>query len=144
VVTTTDWDEIRTAYVTGELSLRKLARQFGVSQAQVFQRAREEGWVRQREQFRSKSAADGQSRAAEEASEAAALIFKISRLLLEKFYRALQEDGIQLSPHHAAQWAQIMLALEQAGRTPEPQRIIVKWVADEGDQDSVRTAPETT
>ena len=142
--TTINWDQLRTEYVTGELSLRDLAKKYGISPRQVYEHSRGEGWVAQRKQFRSKTAAEAQKLAQAEAAEGAALIFKIAKLLLEKFYAALQADGIELSPHHAAQWAHILLALEEAGRAAEAQQIIVKWVADEGegDQDCLQSPPE--
>lgn len=132
-----DWDAVRTAYITGQSSLAAIARQFGLSPSRVRSRAAAEKWTALREEFRRDVAERGREQAAREASEGAALIFKIAKLLLEKFYRALQDDGIDLSPHHAATWAQILLALEQAGRAGPEQRIIVRWVAerDEGDDD---------
>ena len=137
----TNWDEIRNAYVTGDFSLAEVARQFGVSLSRVKARSAREGWVAQRRAFREQAVAAGRERAKEEAAEGAALICKIARLLLEKFYAALQADGIELSPHHAAQWANILLALEEMGKAQEARKIIVKWVAehseDSGDSDSL-------
>jgi len=61
-------------------------------------------------------AAEAQQRAQEEAAEATALIFKVGRLILQRFLKAVQEEGLPLSPKDAERWARILLDLEEAGK----------------------------
>jgi len=134
MVATVNWDEVREAYITGSESLRQIARRFGIAERQVMERSRTEKWVAQRQQFRSKTAAEARQRAADEAADAAALTFRVAKVILEKFLRALEEGGVELTPGHAAQWAKILLALEQAGGGGG-QQIVVRWVTEPDESD---------
>ena len=113
---TTNWEQIRTEYVTAEISLRDLADKQGVARSQVFERSRREGWVTQRRAFRSRAGAKAEQEAEDEAVEATALIYRVARVILERFLKAVEEEGLKLAPKDAAQWARILLELEDAGR----------------------------
>lgn len=130
---TRDWESIRTEYVVGQLSLRALARKHGISRSQVGWHSRREGWVEQRQSFRGKAAVETQQRAQEEAAEAAALIFKVGRLILQRFLRAVQEEGLKLSPRDAERWARMLLDLEEAGkgRVTVIERLDLSQLSDE-------------
>lgn len=47
-----DWLEIKTEYVTGDLSLQKLSQKYGVAQSTIRKRSANEHWVEQREEHR--------------------------------------------------------------------------------------------
>ena len=50
-----DWSKIKTEYITGDTSYRKLAKIHGINATQIATRASKEHWVEEREQYRSKS-----------------------------------------------------------------------------------------
>lgn len=52
-----DWTEIKKEYITSDTSYRKLAKKYKINPTTVMQRGSQEGWVEEREQFRSKSLA---------------------------------------------------------------------------------------
>ena len=116
MVTTRDWDQIRTQYVTGQVSYRELAKAHHVSLRELSRRGRAESWVQQRRDFRKKVAIEGRQRAQEEAAGATALIYRVARLILERFLEAVEEGGLKLSPRDAERWARMLLELEEAGK----------------------------
>lgn len=52
-----DWEAMKLEYVTGTEGLRAIAKKYGVSASQVNAKSKEEGWVQQRERFRSEAMA---------------------------------------------------------------------------------------
>lgn len=50
-----NWDEIRTEYVSSDVSLRSLARKYGVSPSTITKRCKKEDWESEREAITSKS-----------------------------------------------------------------------------------------
>lgn len=48
----TDWEAIKTEYITTEISYRQLAGKFGVAEGTLNARAKREGWVEQKQQYR--------------------------------------------------------------------------------------------
>ena len=46
-----DWQAIKTEYITTDTSYRKLAQKYGVHYNAVANRAKQEGWISQRNQF---------------------------------------------------------------------------------------------
>lgn len=50
-----NWDEIRTEYVSTDVSLRSLARKYGVSPSTITKRCKKEDWESERETITSKS-----------------------------------------------------------------------------------------
>ena len=48
-----DWNAVKTAYITTGRNCSDLAREFGVTAARVYQRAREEGWQEHRAEHES-------------------------------------------------------------------------------------------
>jgi len=103
-------------YVTGQVSYRELAKAHHVSLRELSRRGRAESWVQQRRDFRKKVAIEGRQRAQEEAAGATALIYRVARLILERFLEAVEEGGLKLSPRDAERWARMLLELEEAGK----------------------------
>ena len=145
MATTINWELLETEYVTGQISLRGLAEKHGVSERQIFERSKEYQWVNKRGNWRSRIAAESQQKAGEEASEVSALIFRIGKLILQRFLVALKEGGLNLTASDAERWAKILLALEQAGKAGEARRIVVQWVTNDrpGDNHTIYPTSET-
>ena len=51
---TYDWDNIRTEYITSDLSLKDISEKYGVSQRLVNTKSAEQGWVEQRKKYNAK------------------------------------------------------------------------------------------
>ena len=49
-----DWDNIRTEYITSDLSLKDISEKYGVSQRLVNTKSAEQGWVDQRKEYNAK------------------------------------------------------------------------------------------
>ena len=49
-----DWDNIRTEYITSDLSLKDISDKYGVSQRLVNTKSAEQGWVEQRKKYNAK------------------------------------------------------------------------------------------
>lgn len=113
---TLDWKRIENEYVTGQVSYRGLADRYQVSKKQIERWGKAEGWVAKRRDFRVRTSAQGLQKAEAEASEASSLIFRIGRLILERFLVALQAEGVKLTAADAERWAKVLLELERAGR----------------------------
>jgi hypothetical protein len=125
---TLDWEQIENEYVTGQVSYQALAKRYKISTKQVARQGKARGWLEKRRQFRLKTSAEGLQKAEVEASEASALIFRIGRLILERFLAALQDGGVKLTPADAERWAKVLLELERAGK--EAQAVGVVFGAD--------------
>ena len=125
---TLDWKRIENEYVTGQISYQVLADKYRVSKKQVERWGKSAGWVAKRRDFRVKTSAEGLQKAEAEASEASALIFRIGRLILERFLVALESEGIKLTAGDAERWAKVLLELERAGREAQGGAV---WGADE-------------
>jgi len=110
------WKDIASEYITGDLSLRALARQHGLSGRRVMERCRVENWVEQRRAWRDKTSAKIQQKSgekiSEESSEIGALVFRIGKLILQRFLLALRDGGLKLSASDAERWAKILLEME--------------------------------
>lgn len=44
------------------------------------------------------------------------MIYRVARLILERFLEAVEEGGLKLSPRDAERWARMLLELEEAGK----------------------------
>ena len=127
-----DWIKIKQEFVTSSVSLRALAKKYGLTPAAVSRRARQENWLEERERYRKELAERTRQVAVEEQAEISKLIFRIGLTILQRFYEALVAEGIQLTPRDAERWANILLAMEQASKASEAQRIVIQWVSDAG------------
>ena len=92
-----DWQKIKTEYITTDTSYRKLAGKYGISYTTVGERARKEGWAKEREQYQTKTLSKTLNKlSAERANRAARLFAVTDKLLLkvEKAVESLDEDCI--------------------------------------------------
>ena len=88
-----DWKKIKTEYITTDTSYRKLAQKYGIDSAVIGRRAKNEEWVKLRQQHIDKTQTktlDAISR--KQADRAANLIF-VSDLLLGKVKSLLEMDA---------------------------------------------------
>ena len=95
-----DWLAIKTEYITTDISYRKLAEKHGVNYSVIGARARAEGWVEQRTQFRDKTHTKTVEKLAEKASNQAskkiASINELADQLIEKLQLAIGELDVHL------------------------------------------------
>ena len=80
----TDWNEIRVAYVSGDLTLRDLAKAFCVSFTMVKDASRREKWVMQREQHRQRVASESLSRIEEAKASDQMRLYDSARAAIER------------------------------------------------------------
>lgn len=86
-----DWKKIRTEYITTDISYRKLGEKYGVNYSVIGARAREEGWVEQRTQFRNKTHTKTMEKISEKQAKQAAKIGDLADKLLVKLEQAIDE-----------------------------------------------------
>ena len=94
-----DWQAIKTEYITTDTSYRKLAQKHGVGYSVIGERARLEGWVTQREQFRNKTITKAVDKMSSKKADKMARIDDLADQLLEKLERAISELDLQLCTH---------------------------------------------
>lgn len=94
-----DWQAIKTEYITTDTSYRKLAQKHGVGYSVIGERARLEGWVEQREQFRNKTITKAVDKMSSKKAGKMARIDDLADKLLEKLEQAITELDLQLYKH---------------------------------------------
>ena len=84
-----DWQTIKTEYITTETSYRKLAKKYGVSYTAIGEKARKEGWIEEREQYKSKTLSKTLSKLAEGQAKRASRLQAVTDKLLSKIEKAV-------------------------------------------------------
>ena len=84
-----DWQTIKTEYITEETSYRKLAKKYGVSYTAIGEKARKEGWIEEREQFKSKTLSKTLNKIAEGQAKRASRLQSVTDKLLDKIEKAV-------------------------------------------------------
>lgn len=87
------WDQIRSEYVTGNTSYRRLAKKYGVSFGDVCRHGRDEGWVELQKQHRSDLVAKIEEDAKERGLAALRRSGRIAELALDRAEELLGEPG---------------------------------------------------
>ena len=79
-------DEIRDEYITAreKISYRKLAAKYNRAECEISEAGSREGWVKQREQYQSKTRAERRKKVEEEATDSAVELIRATKLLLVK------------------------------------------------------------
>ena len=90
-----DWQKIKTEYITTDTSYRKLAQKHGVGYSVIGEKARLEGWVEQREQFRNETLTKTMNTISNKQVDRAAKLISVADLLLDKVKR-LVESGSEV------------------------------------------------
>lgn len=86
-----DWKKIKTEYITTDISYRKLGEKYGVNYSVIGARAREEGWVEQRTQFRNKTHTKTMEIISEKQAKQAAKVADLADKLMSKLEQAIEE-----------------------------------------------------
>lgn len=78
-----DWRKIKTEYITTDTSYRKLGQKYGVHYQTICRRAKEEGWIEQREQHENKVVTKTLDKISEKQSNSAELMQDTANALLQ-------------------------------------------------------------
>ena len=92
-----DWQAIKTEYLTTDTSYRKLAQKYGVGYSVIGEKARLEGWVEQREQYRNKTLTKTVNAISNQQVDRAANLISVADLLLAKVKSLVEMDAEVLS-----------------------------------------------
>ena len=90
-----DWNKIKTEYITTDTSYRKLGEKYSVGYSVIGERARLEGWVEQREQFRNKILTDTVDAISIDQVDRATKLASVADLLLDRV-KSLVEGNPEL------------------------------------------------
>ena len=88
-----DWKKIKTEYITTDTSYRKLAQKYGVHYNAIANRAKQEEWISQRNQYCDKTMTNTLEAIRDEQVDRAANLISVSDLLLNKVKRLLEMDA---------------------------------------------------
>ena len=88
-----DWQKIKTEYITTDTSYRKLGEKYGVTYSVIGERARTEGWVEQREQFRNKTLTKCVNAISNKQVDRTANLISVADQLLAKVKSLLETDA---------------------------------------------------
>ena len=92
-----DWQKIKTEYITTDTSYRKLAQKHGVHYNAIANRAKQEGWISQRNQYCDKTMTNTLDAISDKQVDRAANLISVSDLLLSKVKSLLETDAEVLS-----------------------------------------------
>lgn len=92
-----DWQKIKTEYITTDTSYRKLAEKHGVHYNAIANRAKQEGWISQRNQYCDKTVTKTVNAISNKQVDRAANLISVSDLLLSKVKSLLETDAEVLS-----------------------------------------------
>lgn len=87
-----DWQSIKTEYITTDTSYRKLAQKYGVDSAVIGRRAKNEEWVKLRQQHIDKTQTKTLNAISRKQADRAANLIAVSDLLLGKVKSLLEAD----------------------------------------------------
>ena len=86
-----DWRKIKTEYITTDTSYRKLGQKYGVHYQTICRRAKEEGWIEQREQHENKVVTKTLDKISEKQSSSAELMQDTANALLQMIAEGLEK-----------------------------------------------------
>lgn len=100
-----DYTEVKKEYITTDVSLNELARRMGISNSTIAERARNEGWLAERNAYRSAVTKGTYEKVADKVSSEKAVIenerINVLRATLRQYARQIMEGSIQVSPKDA-------------------------------------------
>lgn len=88
-----DWQKIKTEYITTDTSYRKLAQKHGVHYNAIANRAKQEGWISQRNQFCDSTVTKTVNAISNKQVDRATKLIDVSDLLLAKVKSLLETDS---------------------------------------------------
>ena len=92
-----DWQKIKTEYITTDTSYRKLAQKYGVHYNAVANRAKQEGWISQRNQYCDSTVTKTVNAISNKQVDRAANLISVADQLLAKVKSLLETDAEVLS-----------------------------------------------
>ena len=95
----TDWQAIKTEYITTDTSYRKLAQKYGIHYKVISERGKDEKWVELRSQHRDKTLTKTLGKISSKQADKMARIDDLADKLLEKLEQAITELDLQLFKH---------------------------------------------
>lgn len=108
-----NWKKIKAEYLAGDISYRKLADKYGVSEAALTRKAVKDGWAKKRDEVRSKSEAKAKQKIVEKTAETmadnAAIAADIKRSLLLRLHRIEQKYPFDATEVRAKQGTNIVI-----------------------------------
>jgi tRNA-dihydrouridine synthase len=90
-----DWQKIKTEYITTDTSYRKLAQKHGIDSAVIGRRAKNEEWVKLRQQYVDKTQTKTIDAISNKQVDRASKLISVADLLLDKV-KSLVEDSPEL------------------------------------------------
>lgn len=91
-----DWNTIKTEYITDEsASYRKLAKKYGVSYTSIGDKARKEGWAKEREQYLAKTLSKTLNAISQGQAKRASRLQTVADKLLDKIEAAVDNFEMQ-------------------------------------------------
>jgi hypothetical protein len=130
---TTNWEAIETEYVTSEVSQADLVKKHGVSERQVAWHASRGGWVKKREEWRSKTAVKAQENAGDLLAATLGEVIAICHLHVKR-YRVELEGGGDTDEPTVRAWTKIFLqdvaSLERLRPAVQQHVVDVRQMAD--------------
>ena len=92
-----DWNKIKTEYITDESSsYRKLSKKYDVSLTAITNRAKNEGWVELRKQFKDKLTSKNIEKISEMRADKLSRVLDLTDKLLDKLEQAIEELDVHL------------------------------------------------
>ena len=88
-----DWQAIKTEYITTDTSYRKLAQKHGVHYNAIANRAKQEGWISQRNQYCDKTMTNTLDAISDKQVDRAANLISVADQLLAKVKRLLETNA---------------------------------------------------
>lgn len=96
-----DWNKIKTEYITTDTSYRKLAQKYGIDSAVIGRRAKNEEWVKLRQQYIDKTQTKTLNAISNKQVDRAANLISVADTLLAKVKSLLETDAEVLSDTQA-------------------------------------------
>ena len=84
-----DWNKIRTEYIAGGISQRKIAKKYGVSAGSLMEKANRERWADDRRQVASKALASVEQKTADAVADNAVIAQRIRTKLLKRLEKEI-------------------------------------------------------
>ena len=90
----TDWQAIKTEYITTDTSYRKLSQKYGIGYQAICHKSREEGWIAMREQHKNNTTTKTLEKISEQEANRAVKIHSVADKLLLKIEALVDRPGM--------------------------------------------------
>lgn len=88
-----NWEEIKTEYITTDISQRKLAAKYGIGPAAIATRSKNEEWVKAREQYKSKTIAKTLEKSSTREANRLARLMDTTTKAIDVAVRAFEDES---------------------------------------------------